>query len=107
VVEPLDQLQLVLDQISDLVWDTLGEPLSGPLQGERGEALLRRLPVRDRLLGIFVTQLVEAEPAALDDFEPAVDRSLAPAKARPPKSAATRAAKSATSVASGGKAMTI
>ena len=43
------------------------------MPGELDEALLRRLPFRNRLLGIFVAQLVEAEAAALDDFEAALD----------------------------------
>ncbi len=73
VVEPLDQSELVFDQIADFVRDALGKPLIGALSGELGQALLRRLPFRNRFLGIFVTQLVEAEPAALDDFEAALD----------------------------------
>src|SRR5215469_6482604 len=48
--------------------------------GELGEALLRCLSRGNRLLGIFVAQLVEAEPAALDDFEAAFDRILVPTK---------------------------
>ena len=81
VVEPLDQLQLVLDQAADLVRDTLsGNRSAAPLPGQLGQALLRGLPFRDRLLGIFVTQLVEAEAAALDDFEAALDRVLMAAK---------------------------
>ena len=48
----------------------------GALPGELGETLLRRHALRNRLLGILVAQLVEAEPAALDDFEAALDRAL-------------------------------
>src|SRR5258705_3465992 len=37
-----------------------GKPLGGAGPGEGGEALLRRHAVRDRLLGVFVAQFVEA-----------------------------------------------
>ena len=40
------------------------------------------MPVGDRLLGIFVAQFVEAEAAALDDFEAARDRSSWPRNSR-------------------------
>ncbi len=48
-----------------------GKPLGGAGPGERGEALLRRHAVGDRLLGVFVAQFVEAEMAACDNFEEA------------------------------------
>src|SRR5271167_3452963 len=80
IVEPLDQLELVLDQIADFVRGALWKALIGALPGELDEALLRRLSLRNRLFGVFVTQLVETEPAALDDFEGALDGILPAAK---------------------------
>src|SRR6201998_4422823 len=56
------------------------KPLRGTLPGKIDQALLRRLPFRNRLLGVFVTQLIETEPAALDDFEGALDGVQAVAK---------------------------
>jgi hypothetical protein len=56
------------------------KPLGGALPSELCQTLLRRHPLRNRLLGIFVAQLVEAEAAAFDDFEGALDRILAAAK---------------------------
>src|SRR6516225_11282156 len=73
IVEPLDQLEFVLDQTADLVRNALWKALIGTLPGELGEALLRRLFLRNRLFGIFVAQFVETEPAAFDDFEAALD----------------------------------
>jgi len=58
----------------------LRKPFGGTLPGELGQALLRRHPLRDRLLGIFVAQFVEAEPTALDDFETALDCVLVAAE---------------------------
>src|SRR5690349_5957816 len=52
------------------------KPLRGTLPGKLGETLLRRHPLRNRLLGIFVAQFLEIKPAALGDFEAAVDRIL-------------------------------
>src|SRR6516164_10588809 len=109
VIEPLDQLQLVLDQTADLVRDAASfvipakagiqgsrvrtvaldprfrggdgtKSFPSPLPGELGEALLWRLPFGDRLFGVFVAQLVEIEPAALWNFEAALDRVLMAAK---------------------------
>ena len=60
--------------------DRRAKALRRTLPGELGEALLRCLPFRDWLLGILVTQLVEAEPAALDDLEAALDHVLMAAK---------------------------
>ena len=45
-----------------------------PLPREFHQALLRRLPLRNWLLGVFVTQLIEVEAAAIDDFAAAFDR---------------------------------
>ena len=80
IVEPLDQPQLVLDQIVNLVQDTFRKPLCSPFPGQLDEVLLRAPPVRDHLLRIFVAQLVETEPAALGDFKAALDGVLMPAK---------------------------
>src|ERR1700726_276845 len=52
----------------------------GALPSELCQTLLRRHPLWNWLLGIFVAQLVEAEAAALNDFEGALDRILAAAK---------------------------
>ncbi len=110
VVEPLDQLQLVLDQMADLVRNTSSFviPAKAGIQGSRVrtvaldhrfsggdgrakalssalprkffEVLLWRTAVRDHLLGVFIAQFVEAEVAAFDDFEAALDRILTAAK---------------------------
>src|SRR5215470_12194801 len=58
----------------------LRKALGGALPGELFEALLRRHPLRNRLLGVFVTQFIEIEPAALCNFEAALDRVLMAAK---------------------------
>ena len=56
---------------------------SRTLPSELCQTVLRRHPLRDRLLGIFVAQFVEAEAAAFGDFEAALDRVLMAAK--PPR----------------------
>ena len=97
IIELLDQRQLVLDQVADLSdrasppiagegWTRRArsdsaracpppragegccEPLGGALPGQPARRCCGVMPVGDRLLGIFVAQLVEAEPAALDDL---------------------------------------
>src|SRR5215469_18792869 len=58
----------------------LRKALRRTLPGQFFEALLRRHPLRDRLLGVFVTQFIEIEPAALCNFEATLDRVLMAAK---------------------------
>ena len=80
IVEPLDELQLMLDQPADFVCDALWKAVLGPFPCKFFEVLLWRTAIRDHLLGIFIAQLAEAEPAAFDDFEAALDRALMAAK---------------------------
>jgi hypothetical protein len=80
VIEPLDQLQFVLDQIVDFGRDAPRKPLRCPFPGQFDEVLLRRSPVRDHLLGVFVTQFIETEAAAFNHLEGAFDRILLAAK---------------------------
>ena len=85
VLEPLDQRQLVLDQVADALGDGGRKALGGALPGQFGEALLRGQAGHlafwgDRLLGVFVAQFVEAEPAAPDDLDAAGERVLVAAE---------------------------
>src|SRR5205085_11798383 len=75
-IELLDQLELVLDPLADVLGNTAGEFLGGALPSQFGQPLLGGEAGRHRLLGIFVAQFVEAEPAARDDFERAGQRVL-------------------------------
>ena len=80
VIEPLDQLQFVLDQIAYFVWDAVRKPLRRALPGQFDKVLLWASPIRDHLLGVFIAQFVEVEPATLDDIESAFDRIFMAAK---------------------------
>jgi hypothetical protein len=57
-----------------------GEFLKRPFPGQLGEALLRRHAGGHRDFGVFVSQLVEAEPAALDNLEARRQRAFVAAE---------------------------
>ena len=62
------------------VTEACGKRSAAPSQVSSARRCCGVMPVGDRLLGVFVAQLVEAEAAALDDFEAARDRVLVAAE---------------------------
>ena len=63
-----NQLQFVLDQLTNFVRNACGIPLVGPLPGEIAKVVMRSQPGRCQLAGIFVAQLIERKAAAIGDL---------------------------------------
>ncbi len=64
-----DELELMLQEAADFAWYAVGEVAAGALPGELGEVLSGGLIGRAELFGIFVAEFVEAEGAAVGDFD--------------------------------------
>ena len=76
VIELGDQRDLLLKRIAHLAGDAVGKAPFRALPGQVFEMRLRRLAGGDRLVGIFVFQLVEREGAALRDLDAVAQRVL-------------------------------
>ncbi len=69
VTQLRDQRQLGLEQTPDLLRNAARIPLAGPLPGQRGEKVARRLVGGTQLVRILVAQLIERKRATLGDVE--------------------------------------
>ena len=76
VVELLDQGELLLQRVAHMSGDAGGEAPCCALPSQLRQMRLRRLAVRDRLVRIFVTKLVEREGAGVGDLDGAAKRIL-------------------------------
>ena len=77
VAEPGNEPEFVRQGVMDLGRDAFGVGPPGAFPGQRFQMPLRRAAVGHRLVGILVSQLVEAEGAQFDDLESAGEGLLA------------------------------
>ena len=64
----------MFDETANLVWDAVGKPLARAIPSEPGEVLGRVVPFGASLPRILVTQLIEAERAAISNFDRTLNR---------------------------------
>ena len=76
VVKLGDQRQLFAERIADLIGNPVGETPFSALPGQILKMGLWGLPLRHRLIGIFVFQLIEREAAGICDLDAALQRCL-------------------------------
>ena len=76
VSQRLNQLQFLAQGRDDLDRNSAGIPRLRPAKGQVHQPALRRPAGRHRLVGIFVFQVVQIEPAGLDDLGRAGHRVL-------------------------------